>query len=246
MTWTNFASLGVGPGTTPQLDANFAALSALINVPCTVSGTNTLTLTSTAGTSTLVAYQNYMNLDGVAAATNNGPVTANFNGIGPMNVYKDTPQGPQGLTGGEIVQNCGFALIYDSALNSSAGGFHLTGGGAPLTGQSITVASLNATVASVASIQVGASVVNAVTRMYSTLASISFGAIVPGASAQSTVSFAGCQVLDNVIVGLPAAPQASVSYLGFVSAAGSIVMRASNNAVGVTVTVSLTTFESPT
>ena len=257
MTWTNFASLGVGPGTTPQLDANFLAVSQLLNIPCTVSGTNTLTLTSTAGTSTLAGYANYMNLDCVAAASNSGGVTANFNGFGPLNVYKDTPQGPQLLTGGEIVQNCQFVLIYDSTLNSSAGGFHLFGGGNVLAGQAISVASITAATASLSivnegnvnaaslslgSMQIGASILNAVVRMYSTLASISFGVIVPGASAQATVSFAGCQVLDNVIVGLPAAPNASVSYLGFVPAAGSVVVRASNNAPAATVSLSLVTF----
>jgi len=251
-TWTNFASLGVGPGTTPQLDANFSILSPLINIPCTVSGTNALTLTSNANASTMVAYQNYMNLDGVAAATNSGSVTANLNGFGAVNVYKDTPQGPQLLTGGEIIQNCQFALIYDQALNSNAGGFHLTGGGAPLAGQSITVQSLNASVGSIASLtansfslgslQIGASVINAMTRLYSTLASVSFGIVLPQAAAQATVSFAGCQVLDNVIVGLPAAPVANVLYQGYVSGAGSIVMRAFNNASGSTVTLSLATF----
>ena len=232
MTWTNFASLGVGPGTTPQLDANFAAVSQLLNIPCTVSGTNTLTLTSTAGTSTLSGYANYMNLSCVAAATNTGSVTANFNGFGALNIYKDTSTGPQLLTGGEIVQNCEFTLIYDSALNASAGGFHMTDGAGLLTGQTITIGAL----------QVGTSITNAMTHIYSTLASMSFGVLVPGASAQATVSFSGCQVLDNVIVGLPAAPQASVSFEGFVSASGSIVLRAANNAVAATATVTLATY----
>lgn len=108
-----------------QLDQNFAALGALTAIPCVVSGTNVLTLTQTANTPTIPGYVNYQGFLGAAAGTNTGGVTANVGGLGARNVYKDTAAGPAVLTGGEIFIHNLVILIYDSALNSGAGGFHL-------------------------------------------------------------------------------------------------------------------------
>ena len=268
MAWTTFANLTTP--TLPELDANLSFLNGLINIPCTVSGTNTLTLTAVAGGGTISSYSNYMVLRGIAAATNSGAVTANFAGIGALNVYKDTPAGPEVLTGNEIVLNCEFSLIYDSTLNASAGGFHLdTPNAGGLSGQTVTVASINATlgsltslsisngyfasasiatlsvatgIATLSSVQLG-SVVNALTRLQSTLASFSItsgNALTPGQEAQATISFTGAAVNDQILV-QPSSVSASLSYAGYVSAAGSVVFRVHNLAPAATVTVSLFT-----
>ena len=268
MTWTTFANLTTP--TLPELDANLAFLNGLVNIPCTVSGTNTLTVTPVAGGGTISSYSNYMVLRGIAAATNSGAVTANFAGIGALNVYKDTPAGPVVLTGNEIVLNCEFSLIYDSTLNASAGGFHLdTPNAGGLSGQTVTVASINATlgsltslsisngyfasasiatlsvatgIATLSSVQLG-SVVNALTRLQSTLASLSItsgNALTPGQEAQATISFTGAAVNDQILV-QPSSVSASLSYAGYVSAAGSVVFRVHNLAPAATVTVSLFT-----
>ena len=268
MAWTTFANLTTP--TLPELDANLSFLNGLINIPCTVSGTNTLTLTPVAGGGTISSYSNYMVLRGIAAATNSGAVTANFAGIGALNVYKDTPAGPVVLTGNEIVLNCEFSLIYDSTLNASAGGFHLdTPNAGGLSGQTVTVASINATlgsltslsisngyfasasiatlsvatgIATLSSVQLG-SVVNALTRLQSTLASFSItsgNALTPGQEAQATISFTGAAVNDQILV-QPSSVSASLSYAGYVSAAGSVVFRVHNLAPAATVTVSLFT-----
>lgn len=268
MAWTTFANLTTP--TLPELDANLSFLNGLINIPCTVSGTNTLTVTPVAGGGTISSYSNYMVLRGIAAATNSGAVTANFAGIGALNVYKDTPAGPVVLTGNEIVLNCEFSLIYDSTLNASAGGFHLdTPNAGGLSGQTVTVASINATlgsltslsisngyfasasiatlsvatgIATLSSVQLG-SVVNALTRLQSTLASFSItsgNALTPGQEAQATISFTGAAVNDQILV-QPSSVSASLSYAGYVSAAGSVVFRVHNLAPAATVTVSLFT-----
>ena len=283
VTWTTFANLTTP--TLPELDANLAFLNGLVNIPCTVSGTNTLTVTPVAGGGTISSYSNYMVLRGIAAATNSGAVTANFAGIGALNVYKDTPAGPVVLTGNEIVLNCEFSLIYDSTLNASAGGFHLdTPNAGGLSGQTVTVASINATlgsltslsisngyfasasiatlsvangyfasasiatlsvangIATLSSVQLG-SVVNALTRLQSTLASFSItsgNALTPGQEAQATISFTGAAVNDQILV-QPSSVSASLSYAGYVSAAGSVVFRVHNLAPAATVTVSLFT-----
>ena len=141
MAWTTFAALTSATGA--ELDANFGALTNLVNISCSVSGTNTLALTNTNVAATIAAYQQNMELVGIAAATNTGSTTAALGSLAALNVYVDTPAGPVALAGGEIVQNCGFVLIYDAALNTGAGGFHLQTGGGALKNQTVTVAGLS-------------------------------------------------------------------------------------------------------
>lgn len=114
--------------TTAQLDTVLNQAGKLGTVPCTITGTNTLVLTPitapTVGTPPVVL-QTYLRVSAVAANSNTGAVTANVNGTGALSVYKDGASGPAALTGGEIVQNNYFVLIYDATLNSGAGGYHL-------------------------------------------------------------------------------------------------------------------------
>ena len=116
------------PATPPlnlaALDANFNAVGACTIVPCTVSGTNSLTLTPLANTPT-AAYANYSGWGGIAANSNSGATTAAIGTLARLNVYKDTGAGPAALSGSEIIAGNYFALFYDSTLNSGAGGFHL-------------------------------------------------------------------------------------------------------------------------
>ncbi len=131
--------------TTPQmveLDENFNAVGTCTPIPCTVSGTNALTLTPFANTpdnSTLVTG---MQFTGIAAATNTVGMTAAVAGNSPLIVYKDTPQGPKAMAVNELIIGCAFTLTYDLALTSGAGGFHLSTGGSVLAGQTITVKEL--------------------------------------------------------------------------------------------------------
>src|SRR6266852_3503590 len=112
------------------LDNNFITYGALVQIPCSITGTNTLTLTQNAvglvPTPTIAAYTTDMLFSGIAAATNTGAVTATVGSVGFINVYKDTAAGPVVLTGQEIVAGNAISLRFDSALNSGAGGFHLT------------------------------------------------------------------------------------------------------------------------
>lgn len=122
--------------TGPELDDNFAAVGALTVIPCVAAGTNAITMTAAANTPTINAYANYLRISGVAAATNTGATTARLGGLAALNVYRDTPAGPVALAGGEIVIGCAFTLIYDSALNTGTGGWHLvsTANALPYTG----------------------------------------------------------------------------------------------------------------
>lgn len=112
------------------LDNNFATVSAQAPIPCIVSGTNTLTLTQNGAglvpSSSISSYVQNMLFTGIVTGSNNSSVTAAVGALAPLNVYKDTPAGPALLSGGELVLNNAFSLLYDVALNSGAGGFHLT------------------------------------------------------------------------------------------------------------------------
>ena len=113
-----------------DLDNNFAVLAAIASIPCTAVGTNTLVLTPQAGMPAVPAYSNLMPFSAIAANTNTAAATAQIGALAALNIYRDTASGPQPLTGGEITTNNQFTLVYDPALNSSAGGFHLISAGA--------------------------------------------------------------------------------------------------------------------
>lgn len=148
---TLFATQTTSTG--PQLDANFAALGALTAIPCAISGTNAIILSPSANSPTIAAYANYQPFSGIAAATNTGAVTAQVGSLAALAVYKDTASGPVALVGGEIAIGNALYLVYDSALGSGAGGFHLLGsvarantGSAPATVSSVPGTALSAAV----------------------------------------------------------------------------------------------------
>jgi hypothetical protein len=224
--------------TTPQLDANYAALGALTAIPCTVAGTNALTLTGLVNTPTVSAYSNYQPFSAVAVATNTSTTIARFGALPALNVYKDSTSGPTTLVGGEIVVGNLITLIYDASLNSGAGGFHLQTGPAstagtflPLAGGSLT-GGLTGTTASFsgqvggANIRVGAG--TPVTRQLSTTASLTWSVVAAGASQDQTVAALGASIGDIVTVGLPASVAAGIVLDGRVSATGVVSVRATN------------------
>lgn len=123
-------SFATQPGPIPlsELDANFLAAALLGVIPCAVNGTNSLLFTplgSSPATPSISAYQNYLVIAGIAVNANTSTTTAQIAGLGAVNVYKDTSSGPVALSGGEIQVGNIILLLYDSSLNSNAGGFHL-------------------------------------------------------------------------------------------------------------------------
>ena len=239
MAWTTFSNLT--QATTVQLDNNLAILTALASITCTVTGTNSLTLTPVNAAAPIAAYQQMMEFYGIAAATNTGATTVSVVGIaGSFNVYKDTSSGPVLLTGGEIVQNCEFSLVFDQALNSNAGGFHLQTGtanaGFNAVFSSVITSSLSATALTTlaGSIVMAAATVAAlrfaggptISRPVSTVAAISFAQIVPNTPVSATVAITGAVTLDNVLLGLPSNAPGTITFQPFVAAAGSVVISA--------------------
>lgn len=228
---------------TSQLDANFNALGVLTPIPCTVAGTNTLTLTPNANTSSFTNYSNYMIFSGVAASTNTGSTTGQVGALAALNIYKDSPAGPVLLTGGEIVALCQFLLIYDSALNLGNGGFHLdspanyaniTGG--TVTGPtrfSSTVPTVFQNGASVSALLFAQAIMagagpSSLTSIMSTTSSITWPNIPANLSTTSNVLLAGVSIGDVVGVSPPASVPTGIAFFGWVPGAGSVTIRALN------------------
>ena len=116
----------VTSATGAQLDADFNAVGKLGAIPCAVSGTNTITMTPTAGiTPTISALSNYLRFSGIVTTTNTGAVTITISGLTPLSAYKDSPSGPAVLSGGELIAGNAFTAVYDSTLNAGTGGFHV-------------------------------------------------------------------------------------------------------------------------
>lgn len=181
-----------------ELDANFNALGALTPIPCVVSGTSAIVMTPEPNTPSVAAYSNYMQFTGVAAGTNPGAVTAAVGSLPALSVYKDTINGPVLLTGSEIVTNTKLILMYDSTLNSGAGGFHLVG---PIA---------------------------STTRNHTTTASIALAALLPQTGTTATILLAGTSVGDIVSIGFPASVSVGMSWLGFVGTTGTVTLNAFN------------------
>lgn len=205
------------------LDNNFTTFGALVPIPCTVAGTNALTLTqNSAGlvpTPTISVYSTNMLFTAIATATNTGAVNATVGSTGVLPVYKDTSAGPVALTGGEIVNACAFSLWYDPALNSGGGGFHLSSSTASVNAPA-SVSALSAT-----SVQVNGN--STLTNLLSgTSPTLTFTAT-PGWSSQDqtfsvTAALASAlpAVGDFVQVNPPSLGATGIDYRGYVTATG--------------------------
>lgn len=247
-------------------DDDFAALGALTPIPCSITGTDALALTPLTDTPTVPAYANYGIFTGIAAGDNTGPATAQVGALAAVNIYKDTGAGPVVLDAGDIKAGNALAFLYDSSLNTGAGGVHLISGGPsagsgtflPLAGGALTGpvsgtnaafsgtisgVTINATgrlsgasifgvgiraTGSLAGVSLAVNGGAPVTRMLSTIATVTFSVVAAGATQDQPMSIAGVQIGDNVMVGLPSNVAAGFAYNGYVSVAGVVQVRAAN------------------
>lgn len=221
--------------TGPELDGNFQSYTPMVTIPCTVSGSNSLTLTPSSGTPgatpTITAYQNYMQFSGVVAVSNTAATQIRVGSLALLNAYKDTALGPVQLSGAELIVACAFTALYDSALNSGAGGFHVTTGpntvGATLNVTQLNATQVTATIASISKLLVGNSVTS-VTRILSALGTLSYSITPANATQDQTFALAGAQLGDTLDVGFVTQPPAGVGFTGFLVAAGTVNLRLSN------------------
>jgi hypothetical protein len=208
-----------------QLDSNFNALGILAPTPCQIVGSNILALNPLANAAAVTAYSTGMQFSGVASASNSGATTAGVPGLATLPVYRDTPSGPAACIGGEIINGCAVTFMYDAALGGGAGGFHLYTSTTAVAGSGL-FSSVSATLSQLGTVRVGSGA--PVTRINS--ASVSLGTIVigPNSSTDNVIAVSGVNPNDTVMVGGPASLNTGVGLYGFVSASGSITMRAFN------------------
>jgi hypothetical protein len=193
-----FAFTGNVAPTGEELDADLAALGALVPIPCTVSGTNLITMTPLANTPT-TSYQPYSQYVGIASATNTGPVNAQVGSLPSLPVYKDTQAiGTDTLTGREIVAGTKLWLMYDPALNSNTGGFHLIGPQVPYT------------------------------RTNNTTVSLAVGSLPPQSGSVAIVTLSNTSIGDIIDIGFPASVTAGLHWQGYVPNAGTVALNVFN------------------
>lgn len=136
---TTFGTLTAATG--GELDVNFSEVGVLTTIPGVISGTNTITLAPFVNTPTVASYEDYTRFSGVVAVDNTGPATLTVGAIGALPVYKDTSDGPVALASGDLQAGNYAVFTYDLALNTGAGGFHVSvpsAGGGSGTVTSIT------------------------------------------------------------------------------------------------------------
>lgn len=209
---------------TSQLDANYNALGALTPIPCSSSGSNVVTLTPLANTPTVSAYSNYIQFTFISASSNTSTTTAAVGALAALAVYKDTGAGPIQLSGGEIVQNCQYTIIYDSSLGGGSGGFHLKNGAT----LSVSGGTITGPVVFNGPVMVGSAANSSLSNVVSTSSSIAW-ANIPAASASiATIALTGCSVGDCVFLGTPASVPTGIAFFGWVSAAGTVTLQAIN------------------
>lgn len=222
-TLTQFTAATQGTGA--QLDQNNKLLGSVAPMPCTVSGTNALTLTqqtsgsgAIATTIAITAYQTGMQFCGIASATNTGATTATVGAIGALSVYKPSPTGPVVLAGGEIVIGCAFTLQYDAALDGGNGGFHLISSLA-VNGATIAPALVRASTG----VQVGATTAPTLTGLLTRTTTVVFTALVPNSTQEQTFTIASVLSSDFLAWAFPQPVSTGLELSGyFVAGNGTI------------------------
>ena len=120
----NFATLTQGNQPLSLLDTQFAALGALVHIPCTAVGQNAVTLTAAVNTPTITAYTNLSPVFmWVQAQTTSGggPWTIALSGLGAITAYRNN--GQTAIGSGDLVAGSAYQAFYVSTLNSGAGGW---------------------------------------------------------------------------------------------------------------------------
>lgn len=222
-TITQFANASSATG--QQLDNNFKAFGALAPIPCSVAGTNALTLTQqTSGSGALstsiaiTAYANYMSFCGIAAQSNTAAATAQIGSLAALPIYKDTPNGTLALAGGEIAQGCAITLVYDSDLNAGNGGFHLLSN-FETEGATINPAFVRPSVG----VQIAGTTQPTLTHIANVNATLAFTSIVPNSTQEQTFVAQNVSLTDRLAWAFPQPVSTGLMLAGYAIAGNATV-----------------------
>ena len=117
---TVFANLTAGNQPASLLDTMYAICGNQGNIPCTAVGTNAITLTPNTNFFLPASYQNYQMATFAAVANSTGSCTIKIAGLAFIKLFN--PDGTQ-AGAGNIVSGNLYAIFYNSALDTGAGGF---------------------------------------------------------------------------------------------------------------------------
>lgn len=133
---TIFANLAAGNQPLALFDTMFQQVAAMVAIPCTASGTNTIALTSIGTAPTLAAYSNFNFFAFKAVATSTGSVSLNFNGLATLPAFREDASTPIGS--GDIVINQHYIAMFSQSLNAGGGGFCVQKAALEVTGAAST------------------------------------------------------------------------------------------------------------
>lgn len=124
MTWPiNFSALSGGNQPLSDFDTMFNQVAAISTIPSSASGTNNISLTPLPNNPVLSAYVELCSFRFRAAGNATGPVQAQFNGLGFLNVYHG--DGVTQASTGDLVGTQEYIITYSQSLNGGVGGFFL-------------------------------------------------------------------------------------------------------------------------
>jgi hypothetical protein len=122
MGWPFNFGTATSPVAASHLDDMFNQVGAMISIPCAALGTNAISLTPLTNCPALSSYNELGSYRFVAVGTSTAAVTAQYNGLGFLPVYKI--DGTTQFTAGDIVSGEQFIFTFHQALNSGGGGFY--------------------------------------------------------------------------------------------------------------------------
>ena len=130
MAWLTFGT-ATSPEPMSALDTQFNNVASGMELPCTATGTNAISLTPLTNFPSLSSYNELGGYRFVAANSSTGAVTLQYNGLGFLPVYH--ADGVTQATIGDIIINQQYIVTFHQALNSGGGGFFFLSASTPTT-----------------------------------------------------------------------------------------------------------------
>ena len=130
MAWLTFGT-ATSPEPMSALDTQFNNVASGMELPCTASGTNAISLTPLVNFPSLSGYNELGGYRFVAVNTSTGLVTLQYNGLGFLPVYH--ADGVTQANIGDFVINQQYIVTFHQALNAGGGGFFFLNASTPTT-----------------------------------------------------------------------------------------------------------------
>lgn len=132
MSWPFTFGTATSPVAMSNLDTMFNQAAAQLQIPCSASGTNAISLTPLTNCPALTAYNELGGYRFRAVGNSSGSVTVQYNGLSFLNAYK--ADGSTQVSVGDIIAGEQYVAIFSQSLNGGLGGFFIESPSIPITG----------------------------------------------------------------------------------------------------------------